>query len=150
LYIFTRAIHLTHEVEPDPPMTVPYTALGVFIALTAYTHWTGLLITPLIVLFIFYLVRTRQAVSRRIFGFLGFALLVALILLIPYLAFTARVPGLSGLHVYWINRPENFLDFVGSTLKTLLSIGIVGDNSPLHNVPYNALLGPLGIAFLLI
>ncbi len=150
LYVFARAIHLTRKVEPDTPMTVPYMVLGVLCALTAYTHWTGLLAIPLVLLFVIYLIRTRQAISRRILGFMGFALLVTLILSIPYLAFTVRVPALSGLHVYWTNRPQTILVLISSTIKTLLSIVSAGDLSPLHNVLGNALLGPLGAICLII
>ncbi len=150
LLILARALHLRRTVEPDPPTTLTYAILGVLIAAAGYTHWTGLLAGPLVVLFIIYLIATRQTISRRVIGFGGFALLVALILAIPYLTFTLRAYRLSGLYIFWANRPEGVGPFINTALQTLASPVVTGDPSAMHNLPGHALIGPVGALFFLV
>lgn len=150
LLVMARALHLGRNIEPDTPMTTPYTVLGVLMITAMYTHWTGILTVPLFVIFLIYLIATRQPISRRVLSFAGFAFLVAIILGIPYLTFSLRSPALSALHVFWANRPENVVALLRSTVKTVGSLFVTGDPLPQHNLPGHPLLGLVGAILLLI
>jgi 4-amino-4-deoxy-L-arabinose transferase-like glycosyltransferase len=150
LLIMTRALHLTRRIEPNPPSTLMYTALGVLIASLAYTHWSGLVLIGLFVVFIIYLVVSRQPISRRVLGYSSFALLVLLIVAIPYITFTARVPVLSGFNAFWSQRPESIGSLLSSIIQVVASIGLIGDSRLDHNWPGSALIGPIGLILLTI
>ncbi len=150
LLVLVRALHLGHVILPDTPVTSTYALLGVLLAAAAYTHWTGLLVVPLMMVFIGYLITTRQPMSRRVIGYSAFALLVTVILGIPYFTFTLRSFSLSGLHVYWALRPVNPGGLISTTLQTFASIVFAGDPTIQHNLPGYPLIGPLGGILLLV
>ncbi len=102
-----HAFHITRRIDFQAPRTATFTTLGLLTALCAYTHWTGLMMLPLCVLFVVYLWVTRQPTSRRVYSYGGFALLVTLIVGIPYLTTTLRLPVLSGFGALWLQRPAD-------------------------------------------
>ncbi|MEP7287519.1 MAG: glycosyltransferase family 39 protein [Chloroflexota bacterium] len=150
LLILSKAIHLTRTISPDTPTTFLYALVGILIAALVYTHWSGIVAVPIFLLYLAYLVVMRQPISRRVLGFSGFAILMAVILGIPYLAVSLRSPSLSGIYVFWANRPRGITGFLGSALETLGSIVLIGDRAVTHNLPGSPLLGPLGGLLLLI
>jgi 4-amino-4-deoxy-L-arabinose transferase-like glycosyltransferase len=150
LFTLARALHLGRTVAPNAPATMSYTALGVLLSMMVYTHWTGLVGGLMLILLIGYLIVTRQPVSRWVLSYTGFTLLVVTILGIPYLVFTLRSFPLSGLHVFWANRPENVGGLINTTLQTLASVVAVGDPLPQHNLPGSALIGPIGAILLVV
>ena len=150
LLVLSHALHLYRYVESGTPSTVAYALLGVLLAALAYTQWTGLLGVPLVIVFLIYLVTSHQPISRRIFGFSAFSFLMTTILCIPYLTFSLRAFGLSGLHVFWASRPPAIGPLFSSALKTLAAIFVMGDPSPTHNLPGSPLIGLTGGVFLMI
>lgn len=147
LFTLTHAFHLRRTITSERPITVSFTVLGVLIAALIYTHWTSLMFLPLLVVFLVYLILTRQRISRRVVGSSAYALLVTIILGIPYLTFTLRSAALSGFHVYWANRPPNLGALLQTTLQTLASLFVRGDPLVYHNVPGLPLLN-IGAAIL--
>jgi 4-amino-4-deoxy-L-arabinose transferase-like glycosyltransferase len=150
LLALVQALHLRRTIEPDPPVTTPYAWVGVLMVAMVYTHWTGLMALPLLVVFIAYLVATRQPISRRVLNFSAFSIIVALILGIPYIVFTLRSLSLSGFRTFWANRPENIGAVINTTFKAVSSLFLVGDPLPEHNLTSSALIGPLGAILLII
>jgi hypothetical protein len=106
------------------------------------------MVLPLLVVFIAYLVITHQPISRRVINFSAFAIIVAVILGIPYIVFTLRSPSLSGFRIFWANRPENIGTLIVTTLKAIGSLFLIGDPLPEHNLAGSALIGPLGAILL--
>lgn len=117
-------------VDVAVPRTRTYTALGITLAFAAYAHWSGLLIAPLALVFAVYVWRTRQPIAQHALNYAGFGLLVALILGIPYLTTTLRLPGLSGLAVLWYERPPDIGAVLVRTRDLLVSF-LSGDGSAL-------------------
>ncbi len=70
LLALARALHVDRRVEPDPPVTASYLAVGVLLTLMVYTHWTGLIGLPLLLLFIGYLIAASRPMptARTITG----------------------------------------------------------------------------------
>lgn len=150
LLALVHALHLRRTVEPDPPATTPYAWVGVLMVAMVYTHWTGLMVLPLLVAFIAYLVVTRQPISRRVLNFSAFSIVVAVILGIPYIVFTLRSPSLSGFRAFWASRPENIGALINATFKAIGSLVLAGDPLPEHNLTDGALIGPLGAILLIV
>jgi 4-amino-4-deoxy-L-arabinose transferase-like glycosyltransferase len=146
LWMFARAIHLSHIVQPDPPRTRSYMVLGVLTAALAYTHWTGLLMLPFVVTVIAVFILTRQPISRRVFGAGVFSFVIAMILGIPYLTFTLRAFPLSGFATLWSHRPESVQGALTSSLNTVLAVTMRGDALPQHNLAPEPLLGLMALA----
>lgn len=126
LLALTHAFYIVqHEriqVQSRSPRTAAFTALGFLVALAVYVHWIGLMLFPLVVVFIGYLWFTRQPVSRRAYGFSGYALLVVLILGIPYLTTTLRSPALSGFGALWLQRPMRVGALLVNARDVLISL----------------------------
>jgi hypothetical protein len=150
LWIIARAVNLRRTITPKSPQAVPYAWLGAVMMLCLYVHWIGL-VAPLVgLVFLIYLLLTRQPLSRRVIGSAGFALLVAIIMGLPYLIFTLRSFRSSGLYSFWADRPENITAFAASSLQAILSIAIHGDTTATHNIPGFGMVGPVGVVLLLI
>lgn len=143
------AFHLHERIDTEPPGVWRFTLLGALFGVLIYVHWIGLVVVPVFLAFVAYLILTRQPITRRALNFSGFALMIALIVGIPYLTFTLRTPALSGLATFWQERPESIGAWLESVLQVLVSLGFRGDLAPQFNMPGAALLGP-GALILLI
>lgn len=150
LLMIAAALHMRRRIEPDAPQTTAYALLGAVIVLTAYTHWSGLLLIVLFVAFIAYLRLTRQAISRRVIGYSAFGLLVILIMGIPYISATIRAFPISSLNTLWHNRPESLGEFLSNFFQAVGGLGVYGDLLPQHNLPGVPLLNPIGFVLLII
>lgn len=123
-------------------------ALGALLGIILYVHPVGLLLLLSSMLFIAYMLVTRQQMSRRRLSYIGFALVLMIILAMPYLISTLRRPELSGVdrltgtNYPWISL-QAILDSIGG-------IAITGDANPLHNVPGLPLFDPLTTLFIVI
>src|SRR5262249_16223717 len=113
-------------------------------------QWSGLLGLLIVAGFLIFLIVSHQPISRRIFGFSAFSFLMTAILCIPYLTFSLRAYGLSGLHGFWASRPTGGGPMISSALQTVVAIFYMGDPSPAHNLPGSPLIGPTGGIILII
>ena len=141
LLALVNAFHIRRSVSPDPPTTAPYTATGIIIALSFYAHWFGLLLAAVITGVVTYLFLTRQPISRRAFGASAFAVLLSIIVIIPYAVTSLRQPGLSGLAAMRAAlMPESV---PSSIIDGLTGLFARGDQNPAYNLPGRPLLGPV-------
>jgi len=145
LILITAALHLKDRIAPDPPSTLTYTYLGVGMGILVYAGWTALLIPLLFLIYVIFLIVTKQPISRRIIGFSAYALAITLIVSIPYVTSVLRAPGVSAAHQWWLNRPLSVGDGVRSAYEALLSIATKGDLDPTRNIPGEGLLRAGGL-----
>jgi 4-amino-4-deoxy-L-arabinose transferase-like glycosyltransferase len=150
LLLIARALHLIRTFGHASPSTLSFTLVGIFISLLAYTHWTGLIGFGIFAAYLIYIVLSRQPISRRIISYAGYSILLAFILGIPYIAFTVRLPQISGLYTYWASRPTDIPSFFSSLIQTIAALFIVGDASWVHNVATTPLVGIPGSILLFI
>ncbi|NDJ85281.1 MAG: hypothetical protein GYB66_05310 [Chloroflexi bacterium] len=157
IWIASQAYYLRQDIRPYYPRTVPYTLLALAIVVTTYIYYTGILIGVGIILYILYLRYSRQPVSRNIWWHNSYALTLAIILGLPYLISVLRSSTVSGLYVFWMERPGNILELFESAGKTLLAFFWRGDSNPTHNLPslptvstFEGILIPVGIVISLI
>lgn len=141
----TLAIYRRRRVRGDN--TTAATLLGFFLGLGIYIHPTGLLLVLFSLLFIFFMIRINKQLSRRRMSYIGFALLILIIMSIPYLVSSIRNPGLGG-----VDRLAG--DRVNLSLVTLLdSLGgwlVSGDVNASFNLPGRPLLDPFSFIIVVI
>jgi 4-amino-4-deoxy-L-arabinose transferase-like glycosyltransferase len=121
-----RGLDMTLTIRPLQPSTSRFAAFGILLALSVYTHYLGVLLIPITILFFTYLRLTTQPISRRVFSYLVFASLLAFITGLPYFLSTMRFPDLSGFGAFWAYRPPTFWHlFIHAFqfIRTLLDTG---------------------------
>ncbi|MBI5929165.1 MAG: glycosyltransferase family 39 protein [Chloroflexi bacterium] len=146
-----KAFHLGRQIRPLSPTTGPYTVLAVAMAAAAYEHYTGLMAGIGIFVFVLYLRSTRQSVSRYLWWNSGYALLLALILALPYFISVLRNPTYSGPYIFIAERPSSIIALIESIGKTILGFFWLeaGDKNPAHNVPGLPLISYIEPVFLI-
>ncbi len=148
LLALVNAFHIRREVSPDPPTTIAFTALGLTMAVSLYAHWLGLWLAAGVTAIVAYLFLSRQHISRRAAGASSFAILISLILAIPYVATTLRLPALSGVSsMSAAMSPANLLQAI---FEGLAAIVARGDLNPAYNLPGRPLLDPVTALLLVI
>ena len=109
-----------------------FAALGSLLAVGVYLHPASLCIAAGALAYIGHLVYFRNQMFRQRRSYTGFAILLLLILSMPYMISTVNLPQFSGLQralaPYWDNFPRALLD-------GLQGILLAGDADPLHNLP---------------
>jgi 4-amino-4-deoxy-L-arabinose transferase-like glycosyltransferase len=108
------------------------TMLGIILGLGLYIHPIGLLVLVFSFLFIIYMVKSPLRMSRRRLSYISFALLLTLIISMPYLISSIRHPELSGVGRLMGDNPTTSLQ---TPLKALGGIFLIGDGNALHNIP---------------
>lgn len=144
LLVASHAFYLQQSIRPLRPKTVSYTYIALAVVVSAYTNYTGLLAGVGILCFVLYLRYTRQTVSRHTWWNTGYALLLALIFGLPYLISFLRTASISGLYIFWRERPTSPLNLLESAGHTLVAFAWRGDANPAYNIPGLALLPPEG------
>ncbi|MCI0714140.1 MAG: glycosyltransferase family 39 protein [Chloroflexi bacterium] len=136
MWAVTQAYHLRRRIYYFHPTTAAYTLLGVSVALTAYAHPTGFLAGIAVFLFGVQLGRrVNGALAREVWWNSGYALLMALILGIPYVISVLRNWTISGPYIFVAERPSSVVAFLESIRSTVLAFFLEGDHNPAHNVP---------------
>ncbi|MCU0481252.1 MAG: glycosyltransferase family 39 protein, partial [Anaerolineae bacterium] len=127
--------------------TIIAAALGFFLGLGIYIHPAGLFILVMSLLFIAYMLRSRRSMSRRRLSYIGFSLLILIIMSIPYIISTIRRPGLGGIdRLGGTNIGDIFTDFINS----ILGLVGVGDANVWVNLPNRPLLDPISTILMFI
>lgn len=148
LLALTRAFPVYNP--PREPGTIPYTALGLLLGLGFYLHPTNFLITLVSMIFIVYMVLSPQRLTRRTLSYTSFAILVLMIVVMPYLISSIRLPELDGagrvFGTYTIaQRPP-----LQAIISGLNGLFFVGDDNPARNLPGRPLLDLVSGLFFLV
>lgn len=142
-----RALRAYGDLEHEPS-TVWFAALGGLLGLGFYLHPDNFVIVLMSMVFIAFMVLTRQStMTRRILSYTNFAILVMVIIAMPYLISTIRLPELSG-------AGRVFGSYSGGVLRSTLvgvgALGLGGDLNPVHNLPGRPLTDVISFALLLL
>ncbi len=132
-----QALSVQRRRGERAPNSITFAALGVVLGLGVYIHplHVGTILT--VMLFIAYVVVTRQPVSRNALGFTSFGILVLIIIIMPYIIASLRQPELAATARLF----EGFETSVfASILRGLGGIVFRGDVDPTHNLPARPLL----------
>jgi hypothetical protein len=130
--ILLALIHALPVYRPDrEPATISYSVLGISLGIGFYVHPFSILFTGLALAFIIYMARRKNGLNLRTISYIGFALLVAAIIAIPYLSSTLQMPDLDGTH-----RLFNHISLNIQTLwRGVNGLFFIGDANPLYNLP---------------
>lgn len=112
--------------------TIAFAALGAVWGISFYIHPASLFIVLGSMVFLIYLLFIRQAMSRRRRSYTGFAILVMLIIAMPYLISSINRPDLAaGQRIL-----SEYSNGIGSSIfYGLRGVILNGDLNPLNNLP---------------
>jgi hypothetical protein len=129
------ALPVYNPPKPREPGTLAFAALGLLLGLGFYVHPAHYLLALGSLIFIAYMVIARQPLSRRTLSYIGFAILLMIIVAMPYFISSIRLPGLDGagrvFGDYHVTAKSPLLAIIDSAI----GIFFRGDESPLHNLP---------------
>ncbi len=123
--------------RPDlRPSTGPFAILGLVLGLGFYIHPYHYIIVLMAMLFIAYMIITRQPMSRRTLSYISFAIVILIIVATPYLISSLRLPQLGGASRLLAEFQRISEAGIAQTIVgSLLGFFWRGDASYLHNVP---------------
>jgi hypothetical protein len=140
LLSLSRAFWTYQRTYPEVAPSQPFAALGILLGLGFYLHPAHFLVVLATMLFIAYMLLSRQPLGKRTLAYLGFSILVMMIIAMPYLISSIRLPGLAGA-----NRLLGDYHFGERPIFQTITAGLngfffMGDSDPLHNVPGRPLI----------
>lgn len=136
LLALARALPVYYQPSPREPGTTPFAALGLLLGLGFYLHPVHFLLALGCMIFIAYMVISPQPLSSRTLSYIGFAILVMVIVAMPYLLSSVRLPELDGAgRVFGDSRIDT-----AAPLTALGGLFFSGDTNPIHNLPGRPLL----------
>lgn len=117
------------------PGTIAFTLLGIAAGVGFYVHPVQFWLVLGALLFIYWLTRSQGPLTLTLILSLLFVLGLVLVVMTPYLLSSLRLPELSGLARLLGDYDVTVSPPMQSVANTLTGIALVGDSSPLHNVP---------------
>lgn len=122
--------------EKREPQTTTFAALAMLLGIGFYIHPISLIFTLAMMVFIAYMLFTRQPMSRRTFSNLWFAVVVMIVIATPYVIASAGTPELAGATrlLYDTDTPRQLTVFE-AIIRGLNGIFFSGDASPVLNLP---------------
>lgn len=127
--------------------TVAFASLGTLWGVGFYLHPSSLLLVLGSMIFLVYLILIRRQLSQKHRGYTGFAILVMLIIAMPYLISSIRLPELAaGPRIF----EEYSFGLMRSIVDGITGIILIGDKNPAQNLPGRPLIDVFSGIFMLI
>ena len=104
--------------------------LGGLLGISIYLHSSILLVVLACLVYVAWLLAVRPVMLRQSRGYIGFALLIMLIVTMPYFISSINLPQYAAIR--WLRHSDGLLN---AFIASLLSIGGPGDANPIHNLP---------------
>lgn len=131
LLALSRALPVYRSTRAVTANVIAFAALGALLGISFYMHPSSLFIALASIVYIIYLLFVRNAMLRQRRSYIGFALLIMLIIAMPYLISSINLPQYAAAQ-----RLIQYTDgLLRSIVAGLLSIWWTGDANPLHNLP---------------
>ena len=127
--------------------TLSFASLGLLWGLSFYVHPSSLFIVLGSMIFIVYLIFIPRTMTRQRRSYTGFAILVMLIMMMPYLISSIRLPEIAAGQRILLEYTDGLLR---SIVHGLIAIVGTGDTNPLHNLPGRPLVDAFSGVFILI
>ncbi len=135
LLALARALPVYYRPSPREPGTSPFAALGLLLGIGFYIHPSHFLLAMGIIIFIVYMLVSRQALSRRTLSYIGFAILLMIIIAVPYLISSIRLPGLDGTGRIFGDYHIGTRSPLQALMDGISGLFFMGDESPVYNLP---------------
>jgi len=127
--------------------TLSFASLGVLWGLSLYAHPSSLFIVLGSMVFIVYLLFVPRTMTRRRRSYTGFAILVMLIIMMPYLISSIRLPEVAAGQRILLEYTDGL---IRSILHGVAAIVGTGDTNPIHNLPGRPLVDAFSGLFIFI
>lgn len=125
----------------------PFAALGVLLGVGFYIHPINFMITLLTMLFIAYVVISRQPLTRRTLSLTWFTVVVLIVIATPYLTSSLQFPELAGAgRVFALNISTP----LRSLIDGLAGLLFAGDENATWNLPGRPLIDLVSGLFVLV
>jgi hypothetical protein len=144
------AFSVYHRHHARIPSTAAFAMLGVGLGLGFYVHPAGFAAALFSMAFIAYMLLSRQPMTRQTLGYIAFAILVMVIVAMPYLISSIRLPELSGAGRLLGNYTFAQKPPLQAIADGLAGIVFVGDSNPAHNLPGRPLVDIVSGVFMLV
>lgn len=135
--LMARAYPMFGRPMRSEPTVTTFAMLGGLLGLGFYITPMSFVIAMTSVLFIGYLVVTRQPMPRRVYSFTWFALVIMIVVATPYLIASLQNPAIAGAGRVFSSRITTLIPSVLAGLNGLL---FVGDRNVIWNLPERPLL----------
>lgn len=146
LLALARAMPVYARSRAETTNTQDFAALGILLGLSLYVHPSGLMLVLGTMIFIAYIVVLRRPLSLRWLSYIGFSILMLLIVAMPYMISTIRLPDLNaGGRLF-----GNFGSVTISSLQSLVGVTITGDMSVITNVQGRPLIDVMSGFFVVV
>lgn len=132
-----------------PARTTPFMALGLLLGVGFYIHPMHFIIALMSLLFIAFMI-VRRPMSRRRLSYVGFAIVIMIVLAMPYVISSIRLPELSGQARVFNGIAVAQPGPVQAALRGLGGFFLIGDNQPLFNLPGRPMIDLVSGLFLLL
>lgn len=126
-----RAIPVYRVARQESATTAAFATLGFVVGVGFYIHPMGLLLAMATMIFIVYILVVRRSSERQRFSYIGFSILIVLILTIPYLVFNINRPELAA-GARLVGDYQGILRSLGAGLGAIF---LHGDANPARNLP---------------
>ncbi len=143
LMAFARALPVYRRPNLNPS-TLPFAMLGFVLGIGFYVHPAHYIVVLAGMVFIAYMIFTRQPMSRRTVGYLNFTIVVLIIVAMPYLIAVFQAPELGGAaRLSAIISDVSASGWLTTLGQSLAGFFVRGDANILHNVPGRPYMDPL-------
>ncbi len=140
LPVYRRSRFVTSNV-------ISFAALGALLGIGLYLHPSSLFIVLACMFYIGHLLYVRNAMFRKRRSYTGFAILLMIIISMPYLISSINVPQYAAGQRILSQYTDGLLP---SIVDGLLGIARMGDMNPLHNLPGRPLVDAFSALFALV
>lgn len=150
LMALVKVLPVYQRMDGRTPRTLTYAGMGLLLGLSFYIHPASFLITLFAMLFIGYMVISPIPLSRRTTSYSSFAILLLIIVVIPYLLSSIRLPELDGAGRVFGGYTIDQLSPFQAMWNGILGLFFVGDTNPTTNLPGRPLFDLVSGVFILI
>lgn len=95
LLALARALPVYRRRRVETKTTIDFTALGIVLGVSLYVHPSSLLLVLGAMFFIIFIIATQRPLTLRQISSIGFAILMTIIMAMPYFISTIRLPQLA-------------------------------------------------------
>lgn len=136
MLVLARGLSVYREPHPTLPLNTVFAVLGLMLGAGFYLHPIHFFILLFAILFIILRLSSRRnlRLPEQSLPYLRFSLVVLIIIVMPYLVSSIRLPELSGIQRLWGGYSLTEHSLPGSILNSLGGLIFLGDSNPAHNL----------------
>ncbi len=138
LLALTLSLPIYGDQPNATPRTPAFAALGILLGLGFYAHPISLVVTLFSMAFIALIVLTRRPLSRHMLSFTWFAIVIMIVIAMPYVISSLQHPQLAAAGRLLVDDPTK--SFVQSFVDGFTGLFFVGDSNPAINLPGRPLI----------